>query len=270
MKKSLLLFVLVAALLLSFGSSPAQQNKTAQVMLAAPVDVAETGILQLLLSEFQKQTGVTAGLAPLGSRELLKVEKSSAGLLLSDSPLFIGDFIKTGHGKSRAPLLRSALVLAGPSDDRAGVRKLKSILEAFRRIAATQSPFISRGDGSGINVRESDLWKAAGVNTFGQKWFSSSGRNMTETLEMASAKRAYVLTDRANYLSWKKRFSLEPLVAGDPLLVHLYELVEIVRANGGTAGGSQALLDFLRSEKTKEIVGRYGKDKYGTPLYSVP
>lgn len=262
--------VLVAAVLLffPFSHSSAQQDKPAGVTLAAPADVVETGILQSLLSEFQKQTDVTAELIPLGSGEFLKIERSNADLLLSDSPLFISKFIKEGYGKSRTPLLGSSLILVGPADDRAGVRKLKSILEAFRRIASTKSTYIARADGSGINVKESDLWRAAGVNTYGQNWLVNSGRKTTETLQIAAARRAYVLTDRANYISWKNRFSLEALVAGDPLLTHVYEIVDVVRPN--ESGDSRALLDFLRSEKAKDLIRQYGKDKYGTPLYSAP
>ncbi len=269
MKKSLLLFLLASALVFFLsGHSSAQQNKPAPVILAAPSDVVETGILQFLLSDFQKQTGASAGLMPLGSGDFLKVEGLNADLLLIDSPLFIGKFIKEGLGKSRTPLLRSDLVLVGPAEDRAGVRKLKSILEAYRRIAAKESPYISRGDGSGINVREFDLWRAVGVNTSGQKWFLNSGRNMIETLEIAATKHAYVLTDRASYIRWKHRFSLEPFVEGDPLLMHVYEIVDTVRPNA--SGDSRALLDFLRSEKARDIIRQYGKDKYGTPLYSAP
>ncbi|MEN6464154.1 MAG: substrate-binding domain-containing protein [Syntrophaceae bacterium] len=259
-----------AAVFLLFGYSPAQQNKPAGATLAAPFDVVETGVLQFLLSEYQKQTGGSAALLPLGSGAYLKIEKSEADLLLSDSPLFIGKFIRDGLGRSRVPLLRSELVLLGPADDRAGVRKLKSILEAFRRIAATQSPYVSRGDGSGINVRESDLWKEAGVNTSGQKWFLISGRPMAGTLEIASAKRAYVLTDRANYIAWRNRNSLEPFVAGDPLLLHLYEIVDIVPQDGNLSESARALLDFLSSEKARDLIRQYGKDRYSTPLYSRP
>jgi tungstate transport system substrate-binding protein len=91
---------------------------------------------------------------------------------------------------------------------------------------------------------------------------------MGDTLEIAAAKRAYVLTDRASYIRWKNRSSLESFVAGDPLLMHFYEVVEPVRPN--SPEHSRALLDFLRSEKARELIRQYGKDKYGTPLYSAP
>lgn len=271
MKRCLLPVVLAAALALAFpGYSSAQQDKTPGAVLAAPYDVVETGILQKLLSEFEKQTGRRAGLEPLGSGAYLKIAQSNADLLLSDSPLFIGKFIRDGLGKGRTPLLGSSLVLVGPPDDRAGVRNLKSILEAFRRIAAKGSLYISRGDGSGINVRESDLWKAAGVKTSGQNWFLASGRAMIETLGIASAQRAYVLTDRASYMTWTNRSSLEPFVAGDPLLTHVYEVVAIVKPEGKVSGDSRALLDFLGSEQARDIIRQYGKDRYGIPLYSSP
>lgn len=268
MKKSLLPVLLAAAMLLSFFSQGSAQQNKPQVVLAAPADVVETGILQSLVSGFQRQTGITAGLMPLGSGMYLKTDELNADLLLSDSPRFIAKFIKEGSGKSRTPLLESDLILVGPAEDRAGVRKLKSILEAFRRIASTQSPYISRGDGSGINVRESDLWSAAGINTSGRKWFLKSGRNMTETLTIAAERRAYVLADRASYASWKNRFSLEPFVAGDPLLMHIYEVIELARASASENAG--ALLNFLRSDKARDLIRQYGKDKYGTPLYSAP
>lgn len=271
MKKFLLSATALLLLVLCQDGVPAAaQQSPAGLTLGAPSDVIGTGVLDPLLADCERRTGVKvqtvtvesrAGAGPFGAVDVL----------LSDSP-FTGKLLAGGTGHHRAPLMRSSLVLVGPREDRAGVRGTTSVLEALRRIASPGAPFLSRGDGSGTGTREAHLWSEAGVNPRGREWYRESGRPAAETLKMAAGQRAYTLVDRAVFITSKDRFSLEPLVRGDPRLIYIYEVIDT--APQGEAGASSEkvglLLDYLASERAREIIGKYGLEKYGIPLYSIP
>jgi tungstate transport system substrate-binding protein len=107
-------------------------------------------------------------------------------------------------------------VLIGPQGDPAGV-KGKDILTALQTIKAKSAPFISRGDRSGTNIAEIDLWKDAGIDIAKDKgpWYKEVGQGMGAALNTASALNAYVLSDRGTWLAFKNRGDLAILIEGD-------------------------------------------------------
>jgi len=139
----------------------------------------------------------------------------------------------------------------------------------MKRIAQTNSLFASRGDNSGTHAKEKGLWKAAGVEPEGQKWYQQTGLGMGQTLNVAAEKKAYILTDRATYLSLKKGLGLEILVEGDGKLLNIYHVIELnpVKSPKINAQGGKAFADFMVAKKTQEIIGRFGVDKFGAPLF---
>jgi len=139
----------------------------------------------------------------------------------------------------------------------------------MKRIAQTNSLFASRGDNSGTHAKEKGLWKGAGINPEGQKWYQQTGLGMGQTLNVAAEKKAYILTDRATYLSLKKGLGLEILVEGDGKLLNVYHVIELnpVKSPKINALGGKAFADFMVAKKTQEIIGRFGVDKFGAPLF---
>ena len=77
----------------------------------------------------------------------------------------------------------------------AKVAEATSATDAMARIAAAQATFVSRGDDSGTNALEKKLWKAAGI-TPQRAWYVESGTGMGDTLNIASERNAYTLSDR--------------------------------------------------------------------------
>jgi tungstate transport system substrate-binding protein len=155
----------------------------------------------------------------------------------------------------------------GPAEDPAKVRGLKSI-EALKRIAASQSRFVSRGDKSGTHVLEQDLWKQAGIEPKGA-WYIESGQGMGQTLGIANDRRAYTLTDRGTYLAFQRRIDLPILVEKDRPLLNVYSVMEVNPANGprvNTAGG-KAFAEFMLAPETQAVIRTFGVDKYGQPLF---
>ncbi len=128
---------------------------------------------------------------------------------------------------------------------------------------------MSRGDNSGTHAKERAIWKAAGINPEGQKWYQQTGLGMGQTLNVASEKQVYTLADRGTYLALKKRLDLVILVEGDRDLLNIYHVIEVnpakwPKVNGA---GARAFADFMVSPETQGIIREFGVNKFGSPLF---
>lgn len=128
---------------------------------------------------------------------------------------------------------------------------------------------MSRGDNSGTHAKERIIWKKAAIDPERQKWYQQTGLGMGQTLNVASEKQAYTLTDRGTYLSMKKRLGLAVLVEGDSNLLNIYHVIEVnpnkwPKVNAVSA---KAFADFMVSKEVQEIIGKFGVDKFGSPLF---
>jgi tungstate transport system substrate-binding protein len=159
-------------------------------------------------------------------------------------------------------------VIIGPPDDPAKIKGLPNAFDALKRIAESQSRFVSRGDKSGTHVLELALWKQASVEPKGV-WYIESGQGMGQTLGIANDRRAYTLTDRATYLAFQRRVDLPILVEKDRPLLNIYSVMEVNPANGprvNTAGGKD-FAEFMLAPETQAVIKEFGMDKYGQALF---
>ena len=138
----------------------------------------------------------------------------------------------------------------------------------LKKIAASGSRFVSRGDKSGTHVMERGLWKEAGI-TPAAPWYIESGQGLGATLGIANDRRAYTITDRGTYLTFQKRVSLPILVEKDRPLLHIYSVMEVNPANGPrvNAAGGKAFADFMLVPEVAAVIRTFGVDKYGQALF---
>jgi len=197
--------------------------------------------------------------------------RGEADVLLVHSPADEQKLVEEGAGVNRRLVMHNDFILVGPAGDPAKVKGLKSAREAMAAIAQAGALFVSRGDNSGTHAKEKGLWKAAGVATEGQKWLQQTGLGMGETLNVASEKGGYTLTDRATFLalSRARRLALEIVVEKEPLLLNVYHVIEVNPARWPKVNGpgARAFADFMVAPKTQEAVSRFGVEKYGAPLF---
>jgi len=239
------------------------------IILATTTSTQDSGLLDVLVPLFEKESGLQVKTISVGSGQAMKMgEKGEADVLLVHSPDAEKKFMAEGFGVSRRLVMHNDFIILGPVADPAKIKGSKAA-EAMKRIAQTGALFASRGDNSGTHAKEKGLWKSAGVDPEGQKWYQQTGLGMGQTLNVAAEKKAYILTDRATYLSLKKGLGLEILVEGDGKLLNIYHVIELnpVKSPKINAQGGKDFADFMVAKKTQEIIGRFGVDKFGAPLF---
>jgi len=197
-------------------------------------------------------------------------EEGNADVLLVHAPAAEKTFMENGFGADRFLVMHNDFILVGPAADPAAVRG-KSVVAALQAIAAHPALFVSRGDDSGTHKAELALWKQAGLDpaAFSADFYLSSGQGMGATLTIASEKGAYTLTDRGTYLAMRKTLNLELLVEGDSLLLNVYHVITINPAKWPKVNytGALAFAQFLVREDVQKIIGRFGAEQYGQPLF---
>ena len=107
------------------------------------------------------------------------------------------------------------------------MKGVKPTSEAFKKITSENALFLSSGDNSGTHSKEKEIWKAAGINPEGEKWYQQTGLGMGQTLSVTAEKKGYTLADRGTYLALKKNLGLDILVEGDAILLNIYHVIEV-------------------------------------------
>jgi tungstate transport system substrate-binding protein len=262
------------AALLALGTSNVfaakQEPKQKNIILATTTSTQDTGLLDVLIPIFEKETGYFVKTIAVGSGQAMAMgQKGEADVLLVHSPDAEKKFIAEGLGVNRRLVMHNDFVILGPAADGAKIKGKKSATAAFKDIAGANALFISRGDNSGTHSQEKKLWKAAGVNPEGQKWYQQTGLGMGQTLNVSAEKKSYTLADRGTYLAMKKNLSLEILVEGDAALLNIYHVMEVnvTKWPKVNADGAKAFADFMISKQTQDIIKTFGVDKFGSPLF---
>jgi len=261
-----LFFVSGASDISAQTSAPKQKN----IILATTTSTQDSGLLDVLIPIFEKKTGYFVKTIAVGSGQAMKMgEKGEADVMLVHSPDAEKKFVEEGYGVNRRLIMHNDFVIVGPGNDPAKIRGIKSSAEALKKIAKENALFLSRGDNSGTHAKEKTLWKKAGLNPVGQRWYQETGLGMGQTLGVASEKQGYTLADRGTYLALKKNIILEILVEGDASLLNIYHVIEVNGAKWPkvNTAGAKAFADFMISEKTQKIIKTFGMDQFGSPLF---
>ena len=262
--------LLLATLALASPARAADASKI--VLLATTTSTQDSGLLDVLVPAFEKQTGYAVKTISVGSGQALALgRRGEADVLLVHSPADEEQLVADGFGVNRRIVMHNDFILLGPPADPAKVRGAASPEEAMRRIAAAGALFVSRGDSSGTHAREKALWKAAGIAPEGKPWYQQTGLGMGDTLNVAAEKAGYTLADRGTWLARKKAraLALDVALEGAPLLLNVYHVIQV---NPGkwpkvNAAGAKAFADFLVAPSTQEIIRSFGVTALGEPLF---
>ena len=247
------------------GGEPQQRN----VILSTTTSTQDSGLLEMLIPLFEKQSGYMIKTVSVGTGQALALAaKGDADVALVHAPSLEKQYVTEGKLLNRRLVMYNDFVLIGPKEDPAKIKSVKTAIAAVRLIEQSRSRFVSRGDNSGTHNLEKSLWKQAGIEPKGS-WYIEAGQGIGATLGIANERNAYTLTDRGTYLALAKRVELPILVEGDKALLNIYSVMEVNPANGPrlNAAGGKAFADFLLSPQTQAVIGNFGKGKFGQPLF---
>ena len=285
-KETCLALLMVFALMLSGCTStpedkPAPEPETEQanqevttpenpdIILATTTSTQDSGLLDVLIPMFEEQTGYRVKTIAVGTGQALAMgEKGEADVLLTHAPASEKPLVESGAVTNYQLVMHNDFILVGPSSDPAKVKDLKSVADAFKSISETSSIFVSRGDDSGTDKKEKGIWKDINIPNEGS-WYQETGQGMGQTLNIASQKEGYTLTDRATFLAQKDNLQLEIAVQGEKSLLNIYHVMQVneeifPKVN---ADGAKAFVEFMIDSKTQDIIGEFGMDEYGEPLF---
>ena len=239
------------------------------VILATTTSTQDSGLLDILVPIFEKESGYLVKTIAVGSGQAMKMgEKGEADVLLVHSPAAESKFMAEGFGVTRRLVMHNDFIIVGPPADPAKI-KGASAVDALKRIAKSGAIFVSRGDNSGTHAKEKGLWKGAAINPDGLKWYQQTGIGMGQSLNVAAEKKGYILTDRATYLALNKGLGLIILNEGDSKLLNVYHVIELnaVKWPKVNSQGGKACADFMVAKTTQAVIGRFGVEKFGAPLF---
>lgn len=248
-----------------------------ELVLATTTSTYDSGLLDAILPDFEARYGVRVRVVAVGTGQAFELgRRGDADVLLVHDPAGEEAFLAAGYGLARYEVMYNDFVIVGPADDPAGIAGMERAAEALERIGEHRALFCSRGDDSGTYRREKALWEATGLVPAGP-WYLSLGQGMGDTLLFANEKRAYTLTDRGTFLSMQDRLpNLRLLVGGatiaenpDPSLRNPYSLILLnpARYPHIQAEMARALAEWLTSPETQEAIARFGRERYGQPLF---
>jgi tungstate transport system substrate-binding protein len=249
-----------------------KEPATQSMILATTTSTFDSGLLTFLVPMFEKSNHVKVKIISVGTGQAITTgRKGDADVLLVHARAQEDLFMADGFGLFRKDVMYNDFIIVGPASDPAKIKDMTDATAAFKKLAASGSIFISRGDKSGTNTKELDIWKAAGITPAGKSWYLSAGQGMGEVLMMTNEKQAYTLTDRATYLAYQNggKINLPILVQGSQGLLNPYGLMPVNPAKYPTVKVDLAVrfADFMTGLPGQELIKSFGVEQYGQTLF---
>jgi tungstate transport system substrate-binding protein len=235
----------------TFGSAVAEDKV---LTMSTTTSTESSGLLDVLLPEFKKDTGIGVKVLAKGTGAALKDGMDgNVDVVFVHAKAKEEEFVEKGFGTQRYAVMHNDFVLVGPPADPAGVKGAKDSADALARIAGAKAMFISRGDDSGTHSKEQSIWGKTSLKLIESKqkvvtegkesevvakkpensddWYYSIGQGMGKTITFADEKNAYTIADRGTYIAyrWGKTpaVELEILFEGDAALANPYGVIPV-------------------------------------------
>ena len=277
-RKMSLVMLLLLALSVMLGAcqpvtAPAAGDAAAapaKLILATTTSTQDSGLLDVILPDFEAQAGADVDVVAVGTGQALQLGTDcNADVVLVHARAREDKFMADGDGVRRDDVMFNDFIILGPPSDPAGIKGMTDGAAALAMIAEAQAPFISRGDDSGTHTKELAVWKAAGIEPAGD-WYISAGQGMGAVLTMANEQQAYTLSDRATYLARTlEGTELEIAVEGDPVLFNPYGVIVVnpEKCSNVNADLANQFADWIISVPTQELIAAFGQEEFGQSLF---
>lgn len=257
-----LVLVLALSMLTVAGCGPKLES---DIVLATTTSTQDTGLLDVLIPAFEKKTGVKVKTVAVGSGAAIEMGmKGDADVLLVHSRSAEDEFVASGFGINRKDVMYNEFFLVGPKEDPSGILDTKTAVDAFKKIAADKSKFISRADKSGTNSKELSVWKKAELAPTGKtdEWYVEAAQGMGATLTMADEMNAYTLVDSGTWFAYMDKVSLQIVSQGDKALANPYGVIEVNPEKYPNIHhkAAAAFSEFITSPEGQKVIGEFMKN----------
>ncbi len=268
MKSSLFSWACVLCLVLVTALPAAGQTR---LRCASTTSTENSGLYKYLLPIFEKKTGIHVDVVAVGTGAAIEIGKrGDADFVFVHAKSLELKAVEEGYFVNRHDVMYNDFVIIGPANDPLKIKGLKSAAEAFKKIAAEGGPFVSRGDKSGTNIKELEVWKAVGLDPKGQKWYLEAGTGMEKTQRLANEKRAYTLTDRGTWLATKDKDKLDMAIVleKDPILFNQYGVMAVNPQKHPQVKYKESMefINWIISPEGQQNIAAF-KDAHGNELF---
>ncbi|HUT56062.1 MAG TPA: substrate-binding domain-containing protein [bacterium] len=249
----------MVCLFMAFALHAAAKGKRV-LKMATTTSTQSSGLLDYLLPVFEKEYGIEVQVIAVGTGKALKLaENGDVDVVMVHAPEAEMKFVDAGFGVNRRPFMKNDFVIVGPPSDPAGIKSAASLKDALGLLTDNKNAvFISRGDDSGTNKKELQLWPLVNGKPAADRYLEI-GQGMEEALRMAHEKKAYTLSDRGTYLALKKTLDLDIVCENDPALDNPYAMIATNPARYPDANYMDAMLliAWLTSPEGQARIGSF-------------
>ncbi len=254
-----------ATTLMVFGLNNIATAQDRFIVVQSTTSTQNSGLFEYILPMFQKKTGIEVRVVAVGTGQAIKNASNGDGdVLFVHAKPAEEKFVADRDGVERFDVMYNDFVIVGPPSDPAGVAGMDDVVSALKKIAEAKVPFASRGDDSGTHKAERRLWSAAGVDVSAASgdWYRETGSGMGATLNTGTGMGAYIMTDRATWISFGNKGDYRIAVQGDPIMFNQYGIILVnpekhpnVKADLG-----QQFVDWVLSTEGQNAIRSYEID----------
>lgn len=243
---------------------------TTRIRCASTTSIQNSGFFDYILPIFGEKTGIKVDVISVGTGAAIEIGKrGDADLVFVHAKEQELKAVEEGLFVNRHDVMYNDFVIIGPTSDPAKIKGIKSAVEGFKKISES-SRFVSRGDKSGTHAKELSIWKKAGIEPKGQKWYLEVGQGMEKAQRIADEKRAYTLTDRGTWLATKDkdRLDMAILLEGDHLLFNQYGVMAVNPERHKHVKYKEAMefINWLISKGGQHAIASF-RDKHGNQMF---
>lgn len=284
MSKKTIVWLGLCCLIMAVGNGAFASEKV--LKMSTTTSTQSSGLLDLLLPEFKKDTGVDVKVIAKGTGAAIRDgQDGNVDVIFVHAKGREEKFVKDGFGTKRYAVMHNDFVILGGATDPAGIKGMSDAGKALKKIADAGATFISRGDDSGTHTKEQFLWKQSGVELVKQTqtivkkgkkkeissavpadsaaWYMSIGQGMGKTVTFTEEKQAYTMSDRGTYIKYKygktPAVELDVLCEGGADLANPYGIIPVNPAKHPHVQNELAMtfVNWIISKKGQKMIGDY-------------
>lgn len=232
------------------------------IIVQSTTSTANSGLYDHLLPVFKGKTGIKVNVVAVGTGQAIRnAENCDGDVLLVHAKTAEEAFVAAGFGTERKDLMYNDFVIVGPGNDPAGLGGMDDVQAALGRIAEAGALFASRGDDSGTHKKEMALWAASGIDPTEASggWYRETGSGMGATLNAGIGMGAYVMTDRATWISFGNKQDYQIAVQGDEDMFNQYGVIPVnpEKCPNVQIEAAQAFADWLISADGQSTIAAF-------------